>query len=97
MGIFVSEANLPMGITVSNVYMSFSGEVIYTMPNPTCTGDTTYNYTINTHYKVYKDDTKQPDTNIRIPLAIQVNDISVGVYTSLYENLKQIYPDSVDC
>jgi hypothetical protein len=92
MGILVPEANLPMGITVSNVYMSFSGEVIYTMPN---TGSN--NYSINTHYKVYKDDTKQPDTNIRIPFAIQVNDISVGIYTSLYENLKQNYPSSVDC
>jgi hypothetical protein len=92
MGILVPEANLPMGITVSNVYMSFSGEVIYTIPNPTCN-----NYIINTSYKVYKDDTKQPDTNIRIPLAIQVSNVSVGVYTSLYENLKQIYPDSVDC
>jgi predicted membrane protein len=92
MGILVPEANLPMGITVSNVYMSFSGEVIYTIPNQTCN-----NYIINTSYKVYKDDTKQPDTNIRIPLAIQVSNVSVGVYTSLYENLKQIYPDSVDC
>lgn len=92
MGILVPEANLPMGITISNVYMSFSGEVIYTMPN-----QASNIYTINTSYKVYKDDTKQPDTNIRIPLGIQVSDISVGVYTSLYENLKQIYPESVDC
>jgi len=91
MGIFVPEANLPMGITISNVYMRFSGEVIYTMPN-----QSSNIYTVNTHYKVYKDETKQPDTNIRIPLGIQVNDISVGVYTSLYENLKQIYPNSVD-
>lgn len=97
MGILVPEATLPMGITISNVYMSFSGEVIYTVPNPMASNSNTYNYTINTSYKVYKDDTKRPDTNIRIPLAIQVNDISVGVYTSLYENLKQIYPNSVDC
>ena len=92
MGILVPEANLPMCITVSNVYMSFSGEVIYTMPS-----QVSNIYNINTHYKVYKDETKQPDTNIRIPFAIQVSDISVGVYTSLYENLKQIYPNSVDC
>ena len=92
MGIIVPEANLPMGITISNVYMSFSGEVIYTMPS-----QVSNIYTINTSYKVYKDDTKQPDTNIRIPFAIQVSDISVGVYTSLYENLKQNYPSSVDC
>jgi hypothetical protein len=90
MGILVPEANLPMGITVSNVYMSFSGEVIYTVP---MNGQ----YNINTHYKVYKDETKQPDTNIRVPIAVQLSNISVGVYTLLYENLKQIYPDSIDC
>jgi len=90
MGILVPEATLPMGITISNVYMSFSGEVIYTCP-------TNGQYTINTSYKVYKDETKQPDTNIKIPLTVHVSDISVGVYTSLYENLKQIYHDSVDC
>jgi len=91
MGIFVPEANLPMGITVSNVYMSFSGEVIYTVP---MSGQ----YNVNTYYKVYKDETKIPDTNIRIPTGVLVDSI-VGrdVYTILYENLKQIYPDSVDC
>ena len=92
MGILVSEATLPMGITVSNVYMSFSGEVIYTSPNPTCN-----NYIISTQYKVHKDKTKTPDMPFRFPLTIQVNDISIGVYTSLYENLKQIYPETVDC
>ena len=92
MGILVNEGVLPSGIPVSNVYMSFGSEIVYVSPK---SPDDLY--TINTYYKVYKDDTKQPDTNIRIPFAIQVNDISVGVYTSLYENLKQIYPDSVDC
>jgi hypothetical protein len=92
MGILVSDGTLPSGIPVSNVYMSFSGEVIYILPNPACN-----NYTINTNYKVYKDETKQPGSDIRLTLSIQVNDINVGVYTSLYENLKQIYPNSVDC
>jgi hypothetical protein len=89
MGIFVSEAYLPMGITLSNVYMSFSGEVIYTCPR-------NGQYNVNTHYKVYKDDTKQPDTNIRIPLNVQVSDISVGVYTTLYTALKELYPGAED-
>jgi hypothetical protein len=89
MGIFVPEATLPMGITISNVYMSFSGEVIYTCP-------TNGQYAVNTHYKVYKDDTKQPDTNIRIPLNVQVSDISVGVYTTLYTALKELYPGAED-
>ena len=98
MGILVSEGILPSGIPVSNVYMSFSGEVIYTVPNPASNdGNSAINYTINTSYKVYKDETKQPNSDIRVPFPIQVNDISVGVYTLLYENLKQIYPLSVDC
>ena len=89
MGIIVPEANLPMGITISNVYMSFSEEVIYTVP---MNGQ----YRINTHYKVYKDELKQPDTNIRIPLNVQVSDISVGVYTTLYTALKNLYPGAED-
>lgn len=92
MGIIVPEASLPMGVTLSNVYISFSGETVYTVPNPMSN-----NYIIGTFYKVYKDETKQPDTNIRIPFNVQISDISIGVYTSLYENLKQIYPNSVDC
>lgn len=91
MGILVTEANLPMCITVSNVYMSFSGEVIYTVP-------VNGQYRINTYYKVYKDESKQPDTNIRIPISTQVNNI-IGrdVYTILYDELKTLYPDSTNC
>jgi hypothetical protein len=90
MGILVPEANLPMGITISNVYMSFSGEVIYTVP---ANGQ----YRINTYYKVYKDESKQPDTNIRIPISAQVSNIvSRDVYTILYEELKTLYPGSTD-
>jgi len=89
MGILVPEANLPMGITVSNVYMSFSGEVIYTVP---ANGQ----YRINTYYKVYKDELKQPDTNIRIPINVQVSDINQSVYSILYSELKTIYPNNID-
>ena len=89
MGILVPEANLPMGITVSNVYVSFSGEVIYTIPG-------NGQYRVNTHYKVYKDETKQPDTNIRIPISTQVSNISIGVYTALYEELKRTYQNFTD-
>lgn len=92
MGILVTDGILPSGIPVSNIYMSFDSEVIYVSPK-----NADGIYTITANYKVFKDDTKQPNSDVRIPLAIQVNDISVGVYTSLYENLKQIYPDSVDC
>lgn len=92
MGILAYEANLPMDITLSNVYISFSKEVIYVVPSI----DSNI-YNINTHYKVYKNESKQPDTNIRVPIFIHVDDITKGIYTLLYDELKQIYPNSVDC
>jgi hypothetical protein len=92
MGILVSEGVLPSGIPVSNVYMSFDSEVIYVSPR-----NADGRYIITANYKIFKDDTKQPSSDVRLPLAIQVNDITVGVFQSLYENLKQIYPSSVDC
>ena len=90
MGIIVTNGTLPSGIPISNVYMSFSGEVIYTVP---ANGQ----YRINTYYKVYKDESKQPDTNIRIPIVTQTSNI-VGrdVYTILYDELKDLYPGSTD-
>lgn len=91
MGIIVPEANLPMGIILNNVYMSFSGETIFIIPK-----NIDGYYSIQTHYKVYKDDTKSPDTNIRIPFSVQVKDISTGAFQILYEQLKLIYPGSVD-
>ena len=92
MGILVSDGTLPSGISVSNVYMSFDSEVVYVTPRSADGG-----HTIQANYKVFKDDTKQPISDVRIPLVTHVSNISVGVYTSLYENLKQIYPSSVDC
>lgn len=92
MGIIVTEGILPSGIPVSNVYMSFASEIVYVSPKTP-----TDIYILNTYYKVFKDNTKEPNSDVRIPFFVQVSDISVGVYTSLYENLKQIYPDSVDC
>jgi hypothetical protein len=92
MGILVPEAALPMGITLSNVYMSFSNETIFIMPK----SNEGY-YTIQSYYKVYKNETKDPDTNIRIPFFVQVSDISNGTFQILYERLKELYPGSQDC
>lgn len=90
MGIFVPEATLPMGVSLSNVYMSFSSESIYVS-----SGSGQYN--INSYYKVFKDETKIPDTNIRIPISASVDDIKGhDVYSILYNELKTIYPGSQD-
>lgn len=91
MGIFVTEANLPMGITINNVYMSFNNEIIQILPKITNNV-----FRINAFYKIYKDDTKTLDTNIRIPLSITVNDMSIGIFTHLYNALKILYPNSQD-
>ena len=89
MGILVT-GNLPSGILVSNVYISFNEEPIYV--SPTDTGM----YRINSTYKVFTDPTKTQGSNIRIPITIQLNDISPGIYSLLYEELKSIYPNNVD-
>lgn len=91
MGILVSEAYLPMGITVSNVYMSFFGEMIYVYPR-----DADNLYQLKTYYRVYKDQEKNLDTNIRIPINVSISDIRCDIYTILYEKLKSFYPNSVD-
>lgn len=91
MGILVPEAALPMGISVSNVYISFSGEVVYTGPRNLATGQ----YVISTWYKVFKDSTRNPESNIRIPISVTVDDMSGGdVFSVLYKELKNIYPGS---
>ena len=90
MGILVPEANLPMGITLSNVYMSFTGEMIYTAPN-------VGQYSLRSYYKVYKDQSKYPDSNIRIPILCIVDTIKDrDAYTILYDELKTTYPGSID-
>jgi|688.fasta_scaffold814555_2 hypothetical protein len=93
MGVFVSDGVLPSGIPISNVYMSFSGSMVYVEPkNPNDL------YTVRAFCKVFKDQeskTSQPDITFQV--VNQVSDISVSVFQSLYETLKQIYPDSVDC
>jgi hypothetical protein len=92
MGILVQEVILPMGVMLSNVYMSFSGEVVYITPR-----NEDGRYRVNTWYRVYKDETRQPDTNIRIPMSVTVNDIGDRpVYDILYDELRALYPQSTN-
>lgn len=93
MGVFVSDGVLPSGIPISNVYMSFSGSLVYVEPkNPNDL------YTVRAFCKVFKDqESKSLQPDITFQVVNQVSDISVGVFQSLYETLKQIYPSSLDC
>ena len=93
MGIIVTEAELPVGIKVSNVYMSFSGQVIYQHPR-----NTDGSYQISSEYKVYKDSTKTTFSNIKFPISVTVSSITnKTVYDLLYDELKRIYTDCIDC
>ena len=99
MGIFVPSATLPSGITVSNVYMSFTGEVVYTaqiQPSPSVKGP--YKWRIQSNYKVFKDQisAKSGISNIRIDFATLVDTFDKNPYDLLYAALKQKYPGSSD-
>lgn len=97
MGILVPEASLPMGVTVSNVYMSFTGEVIYISPQT----QSNKMYVVSSSYKIYKDSTHIPETNIRIPISIPLysmnqSGVPSNPYEMLYNELKLMYPGSTD-
>lgn len=91
MGLLVPEATLPMGITVSNVYISLSGEPINVQS--IVRGN---EYIVYSNYKIYKDVTKQPDTNIRLGISVETSNINSGIYTILYDKIKTLYPGSTD-
>jgi hypothetical protein len=80
-----------MGVTLSNVYISLNGEVVQFYARESNV------YRINSSYKIYKDQTKTPDTNIRIPISVLTRSIDgKSPYDILYEELKKLYPGSQD-
>ena len=104
MGIFVPEAVLPSGIALSNVYMSFAGECIYTNQtppgiDPRTNKPRTEKYQINSFYNIYKDRQAaktQGPSNIRLNMTCPLVKIEDDPYTVLYNGLKTLYPSSVD-
>jgi hypothetical protein len=104
MGILVPEATLPSGIKLSNVYMSFTGEVVFVSQVMNATGPPTtiqskYNknhqWQISSHYKVYpKKSQMGTDSNIRVPFSNIVTVIDRSPYDYLYAALMRQYPDS---
>ena len=89
MGIHVKYGTLPTGINVSHVYMCFRGEVVYV------TKSLKPKYIINATCRVYPlsaKDTVSSSYDIVVPVQVKTNDISAGVYTYLYDQLKRDYP-----
>lgn len=92
MGILVNDGILPSGIPISNVYMAFSGSVVYVEPK--YQNDL---YTVRAFCKVFKDqDSKISQPDITFQVVNQVSDISTGVFTCLYTRLKEMFPNSTD-
>jgi len=90
MGIMVQCGTIPSGVSVSNVYISFGSEPLYILPNGGL-------YRITTHYRIYSTQTKELGTDIRIPFTLNISNIDQNVYTAVYNELKCIYPNNIDC
>jgi hypothetical protein len=92
MGILVAEAVLPTSnVTVSNVYMSFSGASVTVFRDPMSPG-----YKISSTYFVYSSPDKQSGTNITESLVVPYPNLEQGVYSVLYAALKIQYPGAED-
>jgi hypothetical protein len=91
MGIFVSDGVLPSGIPISNVYMSFSGSIVYIEPK-----SPDNMYILRTTCRVFKDQTKTLNSDINFIISTSVSDVSTCVFKCLYEKLKTIFPNSED-
>jgi hypothetical protein len=89
MGILVSEATLPSGIQVSNVYMSFSDEPVYMSRLPD-------GYQVYSYYKVWSNSLRDKPADIRILLTIKSPNADNSVHSILYDGLKQLYPNYTD-
>ena len=89
MGILVKQGTLPSGLTVANVYISFSNEVVHVFPKGNI-------YLVHSSYKVYQDKTKQNGTETVYEISIPTDNINQNVYTILYNAIKQQYPNSID-
>lgn len=90
MGLFVAQATLPSGIQVSNVYMSFNGETVYTSQCPMNVWE------ITSSYRVYSDSAKSLPTNTRVSLSVRTSNTNTNAYSELYLKLKETYPNSID-
>jgi len=90
MGVIIPEATLPSQIKVSNVYASFSSENILVFNN------NNGSWRVASNYRLFSDQTKTHGSDIRIPIEVNTANISVGVYSILYQKVKELYPDSID-
>lgn len=91
MGLLVNSGILPGGVSVSNIYMTFSDFPVYIMPKGKG------QYDIRGFYSVYPSETASRSTrDTSIELVATVTDVSGCLHTMLYAQLKSLYPDSTN-
>jgi hypothetical protein len=103
MGIFVPSATLPSGITVSNVYMSFTNEVVHTGQVSSATDPLTgkpdsNKYFVSSWCNVYAD-RKTAKSGVQSAIRFNVNTKVPSLtssYEALYAYLKTVYPEATD-
>jgi hypothetical protein len=93
MGLIVERGVLPDGVDIFNVYLSFNLECIFV------TKDLTGEYVINTYYRVIPLDMTYKNKygwvpEIRVPFQVRTTNINQPLYDILYQNLKQVFPNS---
>ena len=93
MGILVADGILPSKVHVSNVYMSFSGQIVFTFQNPS-----NNTWVVSSKYRVFSDETKVNGSDICIELSVETPNISdASGYSLLYQKLKEQYQGAQDC
>jgi hypothetical protein len=91
MGLLVNSATLPCGVTVNNIYMTFSDFPVYIMPKEKG------QYEIRGFYTMYPSETSpRASRDTGVELAALVTDVSGSLHSMLYSQLKTLYPDSIN-
>ena len=91
MGLLVNNATLPCGVSVSNVYMTFSDFPVYIMSK------VKGQYEIRGFYTMYPSETSpRGSRDTGVELVTQVTDVSGSLHSMLYSQLKTLYPDSIN-
>jgi hypothetical protein len=91
MGILVPLATLPSGVTLQNVYMTFTGEVLYV------TKTQNGMFMVRSFYRIYKDyASRNGPSNIRVEVSVNVQNPTDNPFGVLYDQLKLQYPGATD-
>lgn len=90
MGLLVNSATLPCGVTLSNVYMTFSDFPVYLMPKGNG------QYIARGTYSVYSSQERRSARETSVDVNFIVKDVTPSLHVILYNQLRLEYPDSIN-